>query len=1405
MKQVTIINKVIPAESRSKYGTSGRSSVISGGASVDLSPYLLKAIWERNFEERKDEAGNEYIYIKKPIVGAAGMTLFAGDEIKVDSIFKGLPIDTETLQWMDGVLTVVGGGTGGGASNWDELEGKPSWITDTKPKYAWYEIQDKPSWITTDKPKYSYTEITGLTDELAKYVTLATDQSITGMKDFSNGMKVSGILFKVVDGILTLDCSIAVTGGITTFAVGDRSASTIMDALVLDENTLQIGSDGKLTVVGGTGGGASNWDELKGKPSWITDTKPTYAWGEITQKPATLSGYGIQASDVLNVLKTVDGSGSGLDADTLDGKHLSSTESLFNGIAYIAGDGVMEIGRYLDFHYDSTDTSNYSTRLSISSKGHSNNVYLPIQTGTLALTTDNVASATKLQTARTIWGQSFDGTKNITGTFLYSDEATLRIYSDYNPTFPSAYGKETACIQSCFDSQDPESSDYVTKYPNRSVLSLQPRGGYVGIGTTSPSYKLEVNGSTSTTNLYINGIQLHKTADGVITLEGNLAVTGGITQFAVNEVSSSTIMDGVVVDGTSIKKEDGVLKVMNAGGGEAGSVKWANIDGKPTTLAGYSITASDVLSTLKTVDGSGSGLDADTLDGVHLADIQKKVGYGWTTIYKVNNWSRIIKINGYSNVLLSINFDQSSQASNHLYLISTGYNKANIIQLGANNFNINYGIKIRVTESSASVHYVEIYSSYGYNGATDISVKCNYLKLDYNSTVTVYTAYTAGGDTVRKEITSSFNKIVSDLQGNADTATIADKLSVNAGSATNPIYFVNGIPVAGTYTFGNASGNAAINNGVVCTNLNADMLDGYHLKYDWSSNNKTCVKLITIKILSAYVNTPIEFRINGRSGGDALISVKFDNYNGTDPGLISFTGYGIYSGYIDRLKIYKSATSTWEIWLTSQTQYHDSGKIYAVYVPSGFLFTVDSSASDTLPSYSTSYTCSKASIYGNIAGNSSTATKLQTARTLWGQSFDGTNNVSGNIIDTLEIKSKIGVWLNLHGDIGVAFYTEGTAKGVFGTNGNFGVGTINPSHKIHVLGDIYATTEIKAEKDICSYRRIECKCEENFELYPSILLHIPNVYYGQIFYKSDAFHFTTGANQNASTSDYRSLYTGNITISKGSDSTLTIWDSSAYLKQVNISETDISGYGLYLYGSAGTRIANKLLVDSNAIIKGNIIIKGSESSDITSNIRDNGAIENLKSLSNNLSSIRNSLTFNWYNTSWYIGNIRGHERNSLGFGIVSGTNCYLRVNTDATYVYGNLLVTGGGTFYSSDIRAKNVIESLKIKLNDIANAPVIKFKWNGYNDLKDDGKLHIGGIAQYIEKILPECVIGQKDDFLSFDYATTGYVFSVLTARHLLSYETRTDRIIRKLKERIRRLERQLNIENHEEVCIVAD
>lgn len=69
----------------------------------------------------------------------------------------------------------------------------------------------------------------------------------------------------------------------------------------------------------------------------------------------------------------------------------------------------------------------------------------------IAFTDSNVASATKLATARTIWGQSFDGTGNVTGALSGVTNINSALY--INPS------------------------------------------GYVGIGTTSPAYTLDVTGT----------------------------------------------------------------------------------------------------------------------------------------------------------------------------------------------------------------------------------------------------------------------------------------------------------------------------------------------------------------------------------------------------------------------------------------------------------------------------------------------------------------------------------------------------------------------------------------------------------------------------------------------------------------------------------------------------------------------------------------------------------------------------------------------------------------------------------------------------------------------------------------------------------------------------------------------
>lgn len=76
---------------------------------------------------------------------------------------------------------------------------------------------------------------------------------------------------------------------------------------------------------------------------------------------------------------------------------------------------------------------------------------------------------------------------------------------------------------------------------------------------------------------------------------------------------------------------------------------------------------------------------------------------------------------------------------------------------------------------------------------------------------------------------------------------------------------------------------------------------------------------------------------------------------------------------------------------------------------------------------------------------------------------------------------------------------------------------------------------------------------------------------------------------------------------------------------------------------------------TSASSSGSIVFKGVENCDITNIYKDNGAIKNDDG-GGGLTSIRNGLRFNWYDTYWYIGNLRGSSTDSAGFGVVDHNN-----------------------------------------------------------------------------------------------------------------------------------------------------
>lgn len=835
-----------------------------------LGKKLDKVVWDRNLEERVDDNGEEYLFLTKPLITAYGVTMYAGADVQVPSIYEGLPIDGVTIQWVDGKLVSTGGkGTANGIvvngntytpnedgiitlPNYPSLSGYATeqWVNNTLSGYAtssslsqlsakvdnflegtdtdgiinkWKELEsflagqtqtstlaellsvkaDKATTLAgygiTDA--YTKNDISGL---LADYVTKSGAQDITGIKSFINGLNIGDILVKKhSDGVVELDGDLILTGSLTMFAQGSHTASTILDALPIDNTTLSK-EGGVLSVIGGVGGGSVDGIILNGTTyspdettklitlpnypttlpasdvySWAKQpNKPSYSFGELSSHPTTLSGYGItdaytktdadsryfrhigdtyedgrntgwigfgtgtyieaypdgiahkiysygqvtsfnssysrlelysthtssdpndgnngiqfrsgwnddkkswrmlldevnylhytdnryvnKAGDTmtgkllfnadsgidlisiprtksaisfnnagsnriginftdgdgnLRIAKTDinqdwvsgdvnillgsnnykvwhagnDGSGSGLDADLLDGKHLNQGQ--WNSICYIGGDGVLEIGKYIDFHEEPGMITDFSCRIKTQGDHH-NTITLPAATGTLATLDDNVYSATKLQTPRSLWGQTFDGTGNVNGTIHVNSGGIYPII------LRNSGGSECSIDYQC------SGEHFVAGvYPDRFFIWRDNGGeiasflsnGNVGIGTTSTSGK----------KLYING---------------DIGVNGTIYLETLSGGNERDLLYQQIAD-------NDLFRIRCGGPSNQGWVEIATADDgtEPIYVRQYTGKFASITRTLTLLDGSGNTICPGNLltnGGITMySDLRKK-------------------------------------------------------------------------------------------------------------------------------------------------------------------------------------------------------------------------------------------------------------------------------------------------------------------------------------------------------------------------------------------------------------------------------------------------------------------------------------------------------------------------------------------------------------------------------------------------------------------------------------------------------------------------------------------------------------------------------------------------------------------------------------------------------------
>ena len=111
-------------------------------------------------------------------------------------------------------------------------------------------------------------------------------------------------------------------------------------------------------------------------------------------------------------------------------------------------------------------------------------------------------------------------------------------------------------------------------------------------------------------------------------------------------------------------------------------------------------------------------------------------------------------------------------------------------------------------------------------------------------------------------------------------------------------------------------------------------------------------------------------------------------------------------------------------------------------------------------------------------------------------------------------------------------------------------------------------------------------------------------------------------------------------------------------------------------------------------------------------------------------------------------------------------------------------VFSGDQSSGSDIRFKNVIEDKRIRLEDMAHAPLFTYKWND----REDDTVHLGSSAQYWEKTAPWLVTG--DDFKTLNYSVLGVAMGISLAEKAMNHEDRIKALEKEneeLKEELRR------------------
>ena len=234
--------------------------------------------------------------------------------------------------------------------------------------------------------------------------------------------------------------------------------------------------------------------------------------------------------------------------------------------------------------------------------------------------------------------------------------------------------------------------------------------------------------------------------------------------------------------------------------------------------------------------------------------------------------------------------------------------------------------------------------------------------------------------------------------------------------------------------------------------------------------------------------------------------------------------------------------------------------------------------------------------------------------------------------------------------------------------------------------------------------------------------------------------------------------------------------TSALITNWNAAYTKATTLEGYFDGNGNAKSALKLTTVSKTAWGQTYWTSGGVPTDISGNMTSVGDITMDGSSNHRINPNGSSLYIgNSNNSGWvYMADMCSQDNSSNWKIPASG-------NAEFSNVYSSGYVTA-----LSDIRFKDVIGHTALNLEAIAGASLIQFTWKE----RDDKTIHVGGIAQEWEKILPEAVVKDADGRLTMDYGVIGMVAAVSLAREMQDQQAK----IASLEERIARLESMLGL-----------